>query len=78
VLSEGRGVPNAGSLHDLSVEQILAQAAAHHRTGAWSTVNSGPVAETPAERWDLIDNALRQGHRGLGNRAGLPWPGCWQ
>jgi hypothetical protein len=45
---------------------VLAWADAHYdRTGAWPTVNSGNVAEAPGERWDLIDHALRQGHRGL-------------
>jgi hypothetical protein len=35
------------------------------RTGKWPNVNSGPVQASPEERWDLIDNAMRQGHRGL-------------
>jgi hypothetical protein len=34
------------------------------RTGRWPKVNSGPVADAPGERWDLIGSALRQGQRG--------------
>jgi hypothetical protein len=55
-------------IHDqppLTQRQILAWAKAHHeRTGQWPNVNSGEVVDAPGERWDLIDNALRVGHRG--------------
>jgi hypothetical protein len=57
------------NLHDqppLSQKKILAWADQHHaRTGRWPNVNSGEVVDAPGERWDLIDNALRVGHRGL-------------
>ena len=50
----------------LSQKKILAWCDAHfRRTGKWPNVNSGPVEDAPGERWDLIDNALRVGHRGL-------------
>jgi hypothetical protein len=50
----------------LTKRQILAWADAHHaRTGEWPNVNSGPVVESPEERWNLIANALYMGLRGL-------------
>jgi hypothetical protein len=56
---------NHSALPPLTKKQILAWADAHFaRTGSWPNVNSGPVHEAPEERWDLIDHALRQGHRG--------------
>jgi hypothetical protein len=56
---------NHVALPPLTKRQILAWADAHFaRTGSWPNVNSGAVQEAPEERWDLIDNALRQGHRG--------------
>jgi hypothetical protein len=57
------------NLHDLpslSYRKIVALADAHReRTGSWPNVNSGAVEGAPGERWDLIDNALRLGLRGL-------------
>jgi hypothetical protein len=56
------------NIHDqppLTQRQILAWAVAHHeRFGQWPNVTSGEVVDAPGERWDLIDNALRVGHRG--------------
>jgi hypothetical protein len=53
-------------LPPLGKKKILAWALAHRdRTGQWPNVNSGPVADAPGEKWNLIDNALRNGHRGL-------------
>jgi hypothetical protein len=65
-LLAGHGVKrNHADLPRLTQRDILAWADAHfERTGCWPNVNSGPVHEAPEERWDLIDNALRQGHRG--------------
>lgn len=37
----------------------------------WPNVNSGSVKVAPGERWDVIDNALRQGHRGLAGGSSL-------
>jgi hypothetical protein len=46
--------------------QLLAWADAHRRrTGRWPNRNSGPVAEAPTENWCAIDQALRDGRRGL-------------
>jgi hypothetical protein len=51
---------------DLSVEQILRWADAHHcATGRWPTVRSGPVQDVPGESWQNIDRSLEQGRRGL-------------
>jgi hypothetical protein len=50
----------------LSQKKILRWAQADQQeTGEWPNVNSGEVLNAPGERWDLIDNALRVGHRGL-------------
>jgi hypothetical protein len=50
----------------LSQKKILRWADDHKlRTGEWPNVNSGPVLGAPGERWDLIDDALRVGRRGL-------------
>jgi hypothetical protein len=57
----------------LTVEQILRWADSHHlRTGQWPKIDSGPVAERPAELWRKIDNALRLGLRGLPGGLSLP------
>ena len=74
-----RGLPKGSSLHqllvahgrreakdDLTVEQILASADAHHkRTGKWPTQTSGVVDDAPGETWKAINSALRVGSRGL-------------
>jgi hypothetical protein len=66
LLAESVGKVNTHDMLPLSKKKILAWAVAHHeRTGLWPTTNSGPVTDVPGERWDLIDNALRVGHRGL-------------
>jgi hypothetical protein len=45
---------------------VLLWADAHHeRTGRWPTAESGTVAEAPDESWSTLDNALRDGTRGL-------------
>jgi hypothetical protein len=66
LLAERRGARNPTSLPDLSLDQILAWADAHHAaTGAWPTSDSGAVPGAPGERWGTISEALRRGHRGL-------------
>jgi hypothetical protein len=60
------GVWTRATLPDLTIEQILAWADAHHqRTGHWPTLTLGPVTGAPGETWQAIDSALRQGKRGL-------------
>jgi hypothetical protein len=57
---------NRAALPRLSLKKILSWADAHfRRRGVWPNLNSGPVADAPGERCDLIDNALRAGCRGL-------------
>ncbi len=66
LLAQYRGRCHRFNRPRLSHRKIMAWADAHHaRTGEWPNVNSGPVPEAPGERWDRIDNALRQGDRGL-------------
>jgi hypothetical protein len=50
----------------LSIAQVLAWADEHHgRTGAWPSTSSGPIPVATTETWRGIDQALRQGLRGL-------------
>ncbi len=52
--------------HELCVELILAWADAYFaRTGRWPNINSGRIDETVDDTWRRIDDALRQGFRGL-------------
>jgi hypothetical protein len=65
LLAQHRGRRNHLALPPLTKKKILAWADKHHeRTGKWPNVNSGSVVDDADERWDLIDNALRVGHRG--------------
>jgi hypothetical protein len=66
LLQERRKRKNIHALLPLSKKKILRWADAHfHRHGKWPTTRSGPVQDASHERWDLIDNALRLGLRGL-------------
>ena len=66
LLARNRKKRNRGALPVLEVRQILAWADAHFaRTGLWPRENSGPIAEAPGESWSAINQALKQGHRGL-------------
>lgn len=66
LLAENGRKRNTGNLPPLSHKKILAWADAHYeRTGKWPGQTSGAVHEAPEERWDLIDNALNRGLRGL-------------
>jgi hypothetical protein len=51
---------------DMTVEQILAWADAHHAaTGRWPAASSGAVTGAPGEKWGNLDAALHKGSRGL-------------
>jgi hypothetical protein len=57
---------------ELSIEQILAWADAHHaETGRWPTVDCGAVIGAPGETWAKIQTALFVGGRGLPERTSL-------
>jgi hypothetical protein len=50
----------------LAIGPILAWADAHRRrTGRWPDRTAGAVAEAPGENWAAVDDALKQGYRGL-------------
>ncbi len=50
----------------LTVEQVLAWAAAHHEaTGEWPGEDSGPIRGVPGEKWKAISLTLSRGCRGL-------------
>jgi hypothetical protein len=66
LLADHRGVRNPMGLPDLTGPQVAAWAEAHHRrAGGWPHADSGPVLDAPGEKWDNIDQALRDGGRGL-------------
>jgi hypothetical protein len=66
LLAKDRGVTNPADRPRLSKKKIVAWADAHYqRTGQWPTAQLGPVHDAPAEKWYLIDRALRKGLRGL-------------
>ncbi len=53
-------------LPPLTIGQILAWADAHkERTGTWPTATSGRVYQEPFQTWGAVNQALRNGHRGL-------------
>ncbi|MCI0364830.1 MAG: hypothetical protein L0219_13205 [Phycisphaerales bacterium] len=50
----------------LTVKQILAWADRHHaKHGSWPKTESGPIREAPGESWWTVNDALKQGKRGL-------------
>ncbi|MCW3096760.1 MAG: hypothetical protein JWL77_2378 [Chthonomonadaceae bacterium] len=66
LLAERRGVPHLLHQDDLTVEQILTWADAHHsRTGKWPTSTAGDIPEAPHENWGRLDHCLIQGNRSL-------------
>jgi hypothetical protein len=66
LLARHRGRRNPQALPPLRINQILAWADPHlQRTGQWPTADTGPIPEAPAETWARVDNALRDGLRGL-------------
>jgi hypothetical protein len=66
LLFQQRGVRNRASLLRLSEAKILDWADAHYRrTGAWPTVNSGPIPEGDGTTWLAVNAALGNGTRGL-------------
>lgn len=73
LLAKYRGVQHPDRLPRLSVTKLLGWAQAHHKcTGAWPTLHSGVITEAPGETWQKVDNALRNGLRGLAGNSSLP------
>jgi hypothetical protein len=65
LLDRERGVRNSRT-RPLTEASILTWARAHRRrAGAWPSVRSGPLLEVPGETWRNIDQAMRDGSRGL-------------
>ncbi len=66
LLTQHRNVRNPRALPRLSVKRIRGWARAFRRQhGTWPNVNSGAIRAGSQESWRALDNALRQGHRGL-------------
>lgn len=66
LLAERGGARNRTALPQLTEEQILVWADAHHRrTGRWPQARSGEVVEAPGTTWKAVEESLRAGCRGL-------------
>src|SRR5262249_14806377 len=66
LLAERRDARNVHTRGELTVDQILAWADAHHEaTARWPTFHSGPGREAPGETWRKIHACLYGGLRGL-------------
>jgi hypothetical protein len=66
LLAKERKVRNRADPPRLTEAQILRWAEAHRqRTGKWPGQKSGPVEGAPGETWKNLNQALRNGHRGL-------------
>jgi hypothetical protein len=70
LFADQRGYRNPAAIPPLTVKLILRWADAHRqRTGKWPSSESGPIqGAAPGEIWSNVDQALRDGGRGL--RAG--------
>ncbi|MBI1373231.1 MAG: hypothetical protein GC159_10910 [Phycisphaera sp.] len=66
VLAEHFGVRATHQRQPLSEAKLLRWADRYRRnTGGWPKVTSGIVFESPGDTWSNLDDALRQGSRGL-------------
>jgi hypothetical protein len=66
LLARRLGVRNPKRLPPLDEQQILTWAKAHFQaTGRLPNSRSGPIARSPGETWNIVDNALMRGTRGL-------------
>jgi hypothetical protein len=65
-LAQRRGVLDRRNPPRLTKTQILAWADAYRqRTGKWPTILSGPIPEASGASWNILNDALRVGKRGL-------------
>jgi len=66
LLAACRGAGNLSGPPRLRIDHILAWADSYHAAhGRWPIAAPVAVAEAPEESWERIDQALRQGERGL-------------
>jgi len=66
LLTSKRGVPHRRYQPRLTIRQVVAWADAYHdRMGKWPTKASDRVGPYSKETWSRIDDALRNGYRGL-------------
>jgi hypothetical protein len=72
-LQRERGARNKKNLPPLTLKQIAAWARrCHDRTGRWPTEDSGPIEGSAGEVWGNVNQALRNGNRGLPGGDTLP------
>jgi hypothetical protein len=66
LLLRHRGVATHVRKPPLSIDVILRWADAHHkRTGKWPKLSSGRIVGEKNETWQRVENALKEGRRGL-------------
>ena len=66
LLEQQRGVAHRLHRPRMTADAILNWADAYHkREGRWPIADAGPIPEAPGETWIVVDNALRNGVRGL-------------
>ena len=72
LLEQHRGVMNRIGQAPLTIKGIWAWAVSHHcRIGIWPTAESGRIHGTRWETWRAVDEALREGRRGLPGQSSL-------
>ena len=72
LLAVHRGVGNHHALTALTEEQIRGWADAHFaRTGPWPDAGSGSIEDSTGETWRAVEQALRNGGRGLAGHSSL-------
>ncbi|MGH2602081.1 MAG: hypothetical protein ACRDJ9_22175, partial [Dehalococcoidia bacterium] len=73
LLEKRHGVRNARRPPPYTIRGILQWVdAVHARTGLWPTIRSGPIIDAPGETWVAVNNALKDGNRGLKGGSSLP------
>jgi hypothetical protein len=66
LLEQYRGVAHRLHRPRFTTQTILTWADAYHlREGRWPVVLAGPIHESPGDTWNAVENALRNGSRGL-------------
>ncbi len=66
LLAQRRGPRNIRHRSSLEEQQILAWAKAYfNATGRWPRRSSGPILQSPEDKWSAVDYALSKGTRGL-------------
>lgn len=66
LLARRFGARNRAESPHLTEDEIVVWAQEHRqRLGTWPTITSGPIGLSPDDTWAAVDNALRDGLRGI-------------